>query len=145
MRLGATVAMFWPLTIALFAVGPPRAVLFVFTACGGVGIGLFAVLWETELAQRIPPQLLSRVSAWDWMGSLALLPLGYLIAGPLGQWLGERPVLIGGGLLGTVALAAALLPNSTRTLERVADAKPLAPALAPALVPALAPNPPDRS
>jgi hypothetical protein len=51
----------------------------------GAGIGLFAVLWETALAQRIPPHLLSRVSAWDWMGSLALLPAGYLLSGWLSQ------------------------------------------------------------
>ena len=77
--------------------------------------------WETALAQRIPPHLLSRVSAWDWMGSLALLPLGYLLAGPVGGVVGDRELLAAGGLLGAGAMALALLPRSTRQLARLED------------------------
>jgi len=79
------------------------------------------VWWETALAQRIPPHLLSRVSAWDWMGSLALLPLGYLLAGPLGALVGGRRLLLSGGLVGAAAMALALLPRSTRALARLDD------------------------
>ena len=84
----------WPGCIAAFALGPPRPVLYVLMALAGFGIGLFAVWWETALAQRIPPHLLSRVSAWDWMGSLALLPLGYLLAGPVAGQVGSARVLV---------------------------------------------------
>ena len=52
----------------------------------GIGIGLFAVWWETALATRIPPHLLSRVSAWDWMGSLAAAAAGL----PAGRAAGRR-------------------------------------------------------
>jgi len=116
---GMLAAVPWPAAIGFYAVGPPRGVLYPVMALAGGGIGLFAVWWETALAQRIPPQLLSRVSAWDWMGSLALLPAGYLLAGSVaGAW-GAVPVLLGGGLLGTVAVALGLLPHSTRTLRRL--------------------------
>ena len=108
----------WPAAIALYAAGPPLTVLYPAMAAAGGGIGLFAVWWETALAQRVPPHLLSRVSAWDWMGSLALVPAGYLLAGPVSELLGPVPVLIGGGLVGFVACAAGLLPYSTRTLSR---------------------------
>ena len=37
--------------------------------------------------------MLSRVTAYDWMGSLALLPIGYVLAGPLGEALGAAEVL----------------------------------------------------
>ncbi len=114
----------WPLVIAVYGVGPPVAVLYASMAVGGVGIGLFAVWWETALAQRIPPHLLSRVSAWDWMGSLALLPVGYLLAGPVADRLGQQEVMVGGGLLGTLVMALALLPRSTRELQRWDDAPP---------------------
>jgi MFS family permease len=113
------VAVPWPGALALYATGPPLPVLYPLMAGAGAGIGLFSVCWETALAQRVPPHLLSRVSAWDWMGSLALLPAGYLLAGPLGAALGDVPVLIGGGLLGLLACAAGLLPYSTRTLRRL--------------------------
>jgi hypothetical protein len=109
----------WPAAVALFAAGPPLVMLYSLMAVSGVGIGLFAVWWETALAQRIPAHLLSRVSAWDWMGSLAFLPLGFLLAGPLAARLGAAQVLIGGGLLGTLAGALGVLPRSTRSLVRL--------------------------
>jgi len=125
MFAGMLAAVPWPGAIALYAAGPPLAVLYPVMAVAGVGIGLFAVWWETALAQRIPAHLLSRVSAWDWMGSLALLPAGYLLAGPVTRALGAVPVLTGGGLLGLLACAAGLLPRSTRTLTRLEDPDPV--------------------
>jgi MFS family permease len=115
-------AVAWPGQIALFAAGPSLYLLYPVTAAAGVGLGLFDVWWETALAQRIPGQLLSRVSAWDWMGSLALLPAGYLLAGPMASALGDVQVLVGGGLAGLAAIALGLLPRSTRTLTRLENA-----------------------
>jgi MFS family permease len=111
----------WPGCIAVYGLGPPRPVLYTLMALAGLGIGLFAVWWETALAQRIPPHLLSRVSAWDWMGSLALLPLGYLLAGPVAARLGSVEVLVGGGLLGVATMALALASAEVRTLPRLPD------------------------
>jgi len=51
----------------------------------GCGFALLMIWWETALAHNIPPHALSRVSAYDWMGSLALL-LG-ILARPLFLWL----------------------------------------------------------
>jgi MFS family permease len=130
MLAGLLVSVVWPGQIALFAAGPPRALLYSVTALAGLGLGLFGVWWETALAQRIPAHLLSRVSAWDWMGSLALLPLGYLLAGPAAAVFGDTEVLIGGGLIGTAAMALALLPRPTRALTRLEDLP--GPAVAPA-------------
>ena len=121
MMTGIVCSLAWPAQVALFAAGPPVAVLYPATALAGVGLGLFAVWWETALAQRIPPHLLSRVSAWDWMGSLALTPVGYLLAGPAARWLGGPQVLIGGGALGLVLLSLGLLPRSTRALARLEE------------------------
>jgi hypothetical protein len=112
-------ALPWPASILFYATGGPLAVVCVATAFGGVGIGLFGVWWETALAQRIPPHLLSRVSAYDWMGSLAFLPLGYLIAGPLGEELGAATYLALGSAIGIAGIAFGFLPRSTRRLERV--------------------------
>ena len=121
MLLGLSASVWWPAAIALYAAGPPRPVMYAGMVGGGLGIGGFAVWWETALAQRIPPHLLSRVSAWDWMGSTALLPLGFILSGPVADRLGRVPVLIVGGLLGTLACTAALIPGSTRALRRLDD------------------------
>ena len=118
LRAAVRCAIPWPLVIAVYGLGPPVTLLYAAMATGGVGIGLFAVWWETALAQRIPPHLLSRVSAWDWMGSLALLPIGYLLAGPVAARLGGSEVMVAGGVLGSLVMALALLPRSTRELQR---------------------------
>jgi hypothetical protein len=50
------------------------------------------------------------------MGSLALLPLGYALTGPLASAFGARTVLAAGSAIGLVLLALALTPRSTREL-----------------------------
>ena len=109
----------FPAEVALFGAGPPPWLLYPGTMVSGLAIGLFGVWWETALAQRIPPHLLSRVSAWDVMGSLALMPVGYLLAGPAASMLGDVRVLVGGGVVGTLAILLAVLPASTRNLSRL--------------------------
>jgi hypothetical protein len=125
----------------VFAAGPPLVVLYPAMAAAGVGIGLFGVWWETALAQRIPPHLLSRVSAWDWMGSLALLPAGYLLAGPLADALGDVRVMVGGGLIGMTACILGLLPPGTRHLTRLSDDGPTGLQAAAPIVPPTEPAP----
>lgn len=118
MRAAMAAAVPWPAGITLYALGLPLPVVYGSMVVGGVGIGLFAVWWETAIAQRIPPHLISRVSSFDWMGSLLLLPLGYLLSGPAARVFGEVEVLTVGGLLGLVACGCGLLPRATRQLTR---------------------------
>ena len=105
----------WAPAIALFAIGAPRGLLVGMFVVSGAGLALFDVWWQTALAQRIPPHALSRVSSYDWMGSLALLPLGYLLAGPLGEALGSVEVVVAGGAIGlAVALLGFAIPDVWR-------------------------------
>jgi MFS family permease len=105
----------WPASIALFAAGAPRGPLIAAFVIAGAGLSLFDVWWQTALAQRIPPHALSRVSSYDWMGSLALLPLGYLLAGPIGEAVGAAEVLIVGGALGlAISTVGFLIPDVWR-------------------------------
>jgi len=112
-------ALGWPLAVAAYALGVPLPALLALWALAGIGMALFLVWWETALAQRIPPHLLSRVSAFDWMGSLALLPLGFLLAGPLGEAFGGVEVLVAGGILGIVATLAVFLVPEVWRLQRL--------------------------
>lgn len=128
---GALIAVPWPGAVAVYAAGAPLAVVYPVMAVAGLGLGLFDIWWETALAQRIPPHLLSRVSAWDWMGALALVPLGYVLAGPAGDAFGNVRVLVAGGIIGMVALALGLLPRSIWTLVRIDAEQPSAEPVAP--------------
>jgi MFS family permease len=108
MRAGMLLALPWPAAAGCFALGLPVVLLVIAFVVAGCGLALFGIWWETALAERVPPQLLSRVTAYDWMGSLALLPLGYVLAGPLGEAFGAVEVLAAGSAVGVVALAASL-------------------------------------
>jgi len=105
----------WPPAIAVFALAPPLWVVGPLFVLVGFGFAMFDVSWDTALQERIPPYALSRVSSFDWMGSLALLPLGYLLAGPLAEAFGAVEVLVVGGLLAfLVQLAALVTPGVWR-------------------------------
>ncbi len=124
MRLAMLFALAWPVAMALFAAGLPLALVVPATVAAGAAISLFDVWWLTALAERIPPHLLSRVTAYDWMGSLGLVPLGYLAAGPLADRLGAVEVLLGGSVIAFLALGLGLLPRETRMLTRSAASLP---------------------
>jgi MFS family permease len=110
-----------PLSAILYAAGVTLFVVVPATVVSGSGIALFDVWWLTALSERIPPQSLSRVSSYDWMVSLALLPLGFVLAGPLAEALGTVNVLLWGSVIATVVFAMGILPRETRMLERLND------------------------
>ena len=122
MRAGVLLCLPWSFAGGMFALGLPIGVLVVLFVLAGAGIALFGIWWETALAERIPPHTLSRVTAYDWMGSLALLPIGYVLAGPLGEALGAVEVVAVGSVLSLAAFAASLLVRDVWRLERITEA-----------------------
>jgi len=114
--VGLLLVATWPITSIAAALAAPLWLVLALAFVSGFGFGLLLIVWEVALAEHIPPNALSRVSAYDWMGSLALAPLGFLLAGPLAAAFGAREVLAAGGVVGLVLLGLALLPRSTRTL-----------------------------
>ncbi|HXP29117.1 MAG TPA: MFS transporter [Solirubrobacteraceae bacterium] len=119
MRSAMLAIILWPAAAVLYAAGVTLVLVLPAMLIGGGGIALFDVWWTTALAERIPPDKLSRVSSYDWMVSLGLLPLGYVLAGPLAHALGSVDVLLGGSVLAGIALALGLLPRETRMLRRL--------------------------
>lgn len=122
MRMAMIATLLWPLVDVLYAEGVTLALVAPAMVIAGVGFALFNIWWLTALAERIPAHALSRVTSYDWMVSYALLPLGYLIVGPLASRLGAVHVLAGGSALAAAAFAVGLAPRETRALERLAVA-----------------------
>ena len=81
-RAAMLLALPWCASVVPFAAGAPLAIVLPCMAIAGAGIALFDILWVTALAERMPPDKLSRVTSYDWTVSLALLPLGCVLAGP---------------------------------------------------------------
>lgn len=119
MRLGMIFICLWPLASLLYAFGLPLAPVIVAIALSGAGIALFDIWWLTALAERVPADKLARVSSYDWMVSAGLLPVGYVLAGPLAERFGAVEVLVAGSILGVIALAAALASRELRMLPRI--------------------------
>lgn len=86
-----------------------------FEAVTGVAVALCFTVWETALQERIPQAAQSRVSSFDYLGSLTLMPLGYVAVGPLAQQLGTRTTALLASLLtATVCLLVAGSPGLRR-------------------------------
>src|SRR5829696_2784648 len=69
--------------LALLAAGASVPVLAVDGLLSGASMMLGNSLWESTLMRHIPDESLSRVSAYDWFGSLAFQPLGFAMWGPI--------------------------------------------------------------
>ncbi len=77
----------------LLALRMPWQTLVAASFLTGFGNMLFNTLWETTLQQHIPPAALSRVSAYDWFGSLLCQPLGFAVAGVVAAAIGMSSTL----------------------------------------------------
>jgi len=83
----------------------------------GIAFDFFYVLWQTAMQSHIPRESLSRVSSYDAFGSLALAPLGLIVAGPLTEKFGTSTTLIAMGLVFIAILGVVLAVPAIRHLE----------------------------
>lgn len=92
--------------LALIAVGAFLA---------GLAMMLGITLWETTLQRHVPAESLSRVSSYDWFGSLALDPIGLAVWGPIAGAIGlDAALWTASGLLLAAALALLAVPEIRR-------------------------------
>jgi len=78
------------LQLTSFALAWPLQALIGTAVLTGIGFALAGTNWFITMQRLIPTDALSRVSSFDWLGSLALNPLGFAIVGPLSAAIGER-------------------------------------------------------
>jgi len=116
--LFATICVFFFAGTPL-ALAPPLPLIAIVGAAfvGGIAGSLFGVLWNTTLQTQVPSQLLSRVSAYDHLGSIALAPLGIVAGGLLFEAIGPRPTLLIAAAAVIVPTAAVLLVPGVRRLR----------------------------
>ena len=82
----------------------------------GIEWGLFDTFWVTSVQQHVAPEALSRVSSYDYLGSLAFYPAGLVLAGPLSRVLGISGVLWLGAAMAVVISVGQLLVRDVRRL-----------------------------
>jgi Transmembrane secretion effector len=100
------------LLLAALAVQLPLLAIAAISFAGGIGFGLGNTFWFTALQRNVPERVLSRISSFDWLGSVALNPIGYALIGPLAGWVGTSQTLAGAAVLNVaVCLSVVLVPS----------------------------------
>jgi MFS family permease len=84
----------------------------------GITAQTFSVLWHTAVQQHVPAESLSRVSAWDYLGSICCAPLGVIAAGWTLDHLDYRVSVLAAMVLVIVPTIAALSVRDVRMLGR---------------------------
>jgi MFS transporter len=110
-----------PCGLLLIGLGVPLNVALLALLSAGVGFGFAAgnTFWMTALQQNVPEHALSRVSSFDWLGSVAFNPLGYLLIGPLATAIGTSQALIASGVINLATTVGVLLVPSVRAIRMV--------------------------
>jgi MFS family permease len=97
----------------------PTPVLAIGTMITIAAIVISNAFWDTMLQQHIPAQALSRVSSYDWMGSLVFQPVAFAAIGPLSEVIGIEWTLLVATAIGVAVNAGVLLVPSVRRLRRL--------------------------
>jgi MFS family permease len=109
-----------PLFLLLALRGLPW-LLIAAAVAAGVSITYPFALWYTATQQNLPPAVISRVSSYDWLGTLTFQPVGFAVAGGLAAWIGPAGALAGAGLLILVTRVGALCFPGVRRFRNVDD------------------------
>jgi MFS family permease len=108
-----------PAGVLLATLSVPLALAVIASTAFAVGAGLSIseTLWATALQRNVPEHALSRISSFDWFGSVALNPIGYVIVGPLAVTIGVAETLAVAAALNLAATLGVLLVPSVRNLR----------------------------
>lgn len=108
----ALVACAIPLTHSIEPV-----VAIVASALVGWGLAIFMIIWGTLQQEKVPNEMLGRVSSISQLGIVSALPAGLVLAGLLADHVGPASVFAIGGVLVVVPAALALCFRAIRRLE----------------------------
>ena len=111
------------LLLASLAVPLPLLAITVVGFVTGAGFALGDTLWVTALQRNVPDHALSRISSFDWLGSVALNPIGYALIGPIAAAVGNAEALAVAGILNIgVCFGVVLVPSVRNIRMRETDA-----------------------
>lgn len=118
--VGALAIALLGIPITLLGLDPTVVVLVAAAALGGVGLEVFGLGWNLAVQEHVPDAQLSRVYSYDALGSMAAVPVGQLLYGPLADHFDAASVVAVSGVVWVVVSLSVLLSRSVRDLPRVA-------------------------
>jgi MFS family permease len=118
-----------PAGLLLIGLAVPLSLPLLVFLGAAVGFGFAGgnTYWMTALQQNVPEHSLSRISSFDWLGSVAFNPLGYALIGPLATTIGTSQALVACGVINVMAAVGVTLVPSVRRI-RITSVNPVAPA-----------------
>jgi MFS family permease len=118
LRAAAVALAFASCQAVIIGSGLPIAAIAAVEFCAALGVSAFFTLWETSLQEHIPEDRLSRVSSYDYVASVGMMPIGVILAGPVSDALGIHETLAGMSAIGVAFALALLAVPSIRNLPR---------------------------
>ncbi|MEU5220850.1 MFS transporter [Streptomyces sp. NPDC020807] len=105
----------YALPLALLAVAAPAPLTVAAYGLAQAGLGFLSPVWQTAVQRAVPGHALARVTSYDWLLSLAAMPVGYALA-PLAAaaWGPGVPLLAAAVAVGGCCLATVLVPGVRR-------------------------------
>ena len=131
---GVVGSMAFALPLIALATRMPVAAVAAVSVVTGLGLSVFATTWDTALQRHVEPEALSRVSSYDWFGTVATLPVGYALVGPLSGFIGIDSVLwLAAGVWAAASVVVLAVPSVRQLADDPVEDRP---ALASAPLPA---------
>jgi hypothetical protein len=97
--------------LALLGAAAPVWLLCIGGLIAGAGLTSGDIFWVTTFQRFVPEHLLSRLSSFDWLGSVALNPIGYALVGPLASRIGiAETIYIAATVNAAISVIVAILP-----------------------------------
>jgi MFS family permease len=119
---GGAIAMlgfaFFPLMPAL---GVPAFLVAAGYVIAGASLTFWGVMWSTTVQTHVPAAVLNRVYAYDVAGSLVVLALGRMLAGPIAHFAGERQFMLASTAISIGCCCLLLAVPAIRNLRGVTE------------------------
>ena len=109
--------------LQLLALGllAPVPIIAVAALTSNIGLSMFNVFSFTAMQQNVPNEAMGRVSSYEWLGSIALLPIGQALIGPIGGYTSPRTMLITAAIWMAITPVLLFMIRSARNLTAVVD------------------------
>jgi MFS family permease len=102
--------------LLLLAVPAPVPVIAATALVAAMGLTVGNVVWFSTLQRHIPEHAISRISSFDWLGSVVFNPIGYVLVGPLSTVIGVSQTLLLAGSLNILFGFILLTVRAVRSL-----------------------------
>lgn len=124
LRAGMLGMFCFAIPVLLLGIHPATVPMMAVAFVSGMGTQVFSTGWTVAMMERIPSDVLSRVSSYDMLGSFVAIPVGSLTFGWLASTIDVEKLLIGAGCTYIAIVLATLMVPSIRRLGRVDDDEP---------------------